>query len=248
VGLLGDETQAADLVKQLSATQAAGDRADIEKALLAITGRRGAQCLPSLLPLAKNPDAGLRKIALHTLSSVGGAPALDAVKATLADADETVQDEAVRTLSTWPNSWPDDTAVAGPLLQLARTGKKTSHQVLGVRGYLQCVQGDKKLSDDQKLAKLDDLLPLIKRPEEKRQVIAALGTLPVVAALDKLTGFVAEEAVSEDACSALVTLAARNDIKGATADQRRKALQTVVDKSTSDATKKKAQKALNGVK
>ena len=76
-------------------------------------------------------------------------------------------------LSTWPNNWPEDAAAAELLLTLAKSGKKTSHQVLGLRGYLQYVRGDKNLNDGEKVAKVNDLLPLIQRPEEKRLAIAA---------------------------------------------------------------------------
>ena len=51
IGALGSDKQAADLVKLLQKTQDAEDRADIEKALLAISGRAGASCVPYLLPL-----------------------------------------------------------------------------------------------------------------------------------------------------------------------------------------------------
>ena len=75
-------------------------------ALLAISGRTGAHSVPALLPLARNDDSALRIIALHVLASAGGPDALAAVQAAVQDKDETVQDEAVRTLSTWPNNGP----------------------------------------------------------------------------------------------------------------------------------------------
>jgi HEAT repeat protein len=248
IGLLGSDQHAADLAKVLEKTQDAKDRTDLEKALLAISNRQGAKCLPYFLALTKSTDAGIRKIGLHTLASVGGADALGAVLAAINDADASVQDEAVRTLSTWPNSWPDDAAVAAPLLALAKEGKKTLHQVLGVRGYLQYVQGDRKLADDAKLAKINEVMPLIKRPEEKRSAIAAIGTVPSGAAIEQLLLLAADEALIEDACSALATLAERNDLKGATVELRRKALQLVADKSTNDQIKRRAQKALRGLK
>ncbi|MEI7730644.1 MAG: HEAT repeat domain-containing protein [Verrucomicrobiota bacterium] len=248
IGLLGEEKQIADLIKQLKQTQAAKDQGDLEKAMLAIASRQGARCLPHLLPLAENGDVALRIIALHTLASVGGPEALAAVKNALNDKETTVQDEAVRTLSTWPNSWPDDAAVAEPLLTLAKTGKKMSHQVLGLRGYLQYIQTDKKLKDEDKLAKVNDVLPLVKRVEEKRLVIGALGTIPSASCLEPLMTYAADRALADDACSAIIALAPRGDLKGATKELRRKALQVAVEKAPNDATKKKADKALKGVR
>jgi hypothetical protein len=199
-----------------------------------------------LLPLAQSDDGALRMIALHALAIVGGPDALAAVKAAINDKEETVQDEAVRTLSTWPNNWPEDAAAAEALLTLAKSGKKTSHQVLGLRGYLQYVRGDEKLGGDEKVAKVNELLPLLRRPEEKRLAIAVVGVVPTAGALELLTALAADPAVAEEACSAIVNLAGRN-MQGVSRDQRQKALQTVVEKSKNDGMKKKAEEALRRI-
>ena len=246
IGTLGDEKQAAGLLKLLQSTQSPKERADIEMALLAISGRSGARVVPPLLALAQNSDNALRIIALRVLASAGGPEALAAVKSAVEDKDETVRDEAVRTLSTWPNNWPEDSGVVEPLLALARSGSKTSYQVLGLRGYLQYVQGDKRLKDDEKVGKVTELLPLIKRPEEKRLAIAAIGGIPTPGALELLVSFAAEPAIAEDACSAVVKLAGGN-LQGVSKEQRQKALQVVVENATSDATKKKARELLKAI-
>jgi HEAT repeat protein len=239
IGILGDDKQVAGLAKLLQATQSAKERADIEMALLAITGRVGARAVPSLLPLAQSSDSAVRIIALRVLASAGGPEALAAVRAAVEDKDETVQDDAVRTLSTWPNNWPDDSGVAEPLLALAKTDSKTSHQVLALRGYLQYVQGDKQLKDDAKVGKITELLPLIKRPEQMRLAIAAIGAIPNASVLEMLATFAADSAVAEDACSAIVKLAGGN-LPGVSKEQRQKALEVAAEKATSSATRKKA--------
>ncbi len=246
VGAIGQDKQAADLVRLLQKTQSAGERADIEKALLAVSGRGGAKCVQYLLPLARSNEGALRMIALHALAIAGGPDALTAVKSAINDKDEAVQDEAVRTLSTWPNNWPGDAGVAEPLLTLAKSGGKTSHQVLGLRGYLQYVRGDSKLGDGEKVTKVNELLPLLKRPEEKRLAIAVIGAVASAGALDLLTTLAADPAVAEEACSAMLGLAGK-DVQGVSRDQRQKALQTVVEKSKNDATKRRAQQALKRI-
>jgi HEAT repeat protein len=247
IGILGDDAQAADLVKLLQGTKDSKERGDIEMALLAISGRTGARSVPSVLPLARNDDSALRIIALHVLASDGGPEALAAVQTAIQDKDETVQDEAVRTLSTWPNNWPDDSRVAEPLLALAKSGAKTSHQVLALRGYLQYLQGNKQLKEDEKLGKLNDVLPLIKRPEEKRLFIAAIGTVPNARALEMLVTFAAEADFIEDACSAIVKLAEAS-ASAVPEEQKHKALQLVVEKSESAATKQQARKLLKAAR
>jgi hypothetical protein len=212
-------------------------------ALLAIIGRTGMRAVPHVLPLAANDDSALRVIALHVLASAGGPDALGAVKSSVQDKAEAVQDEAVRTLSTWPNNWPEDSGVAEPLLALARSGSKTSYQVLALRGYLQYVQGDKRLKDDEKVGKVTDVLVLIKRPEEKRLAIAAIGSIPTPSALEMLVTYAADPALAEDACSAIVKLAG-SPMPAVSKEKRHAALQVAVEKSTSDETKKQADKLL----
>ena len=247
IGILGDDKQVAGLAKLLQATQSPKERADLEMALLAITGRAGARAVPSLLPLAQNSDSAVRIIALRVLAAAGGPDALAAVKAAVEDKDEIVRDEAVRTLSTWPNNWPEDSGVAEPLLTLAKSSGKTSYQVLALRGYLQYVQGDKQLKDDEKVGKVTELLPLIKRPEEKRLAIAAVGAIPNAGVLELLATFAADPAVAEDACSAIVKLAGGN-LPGVSKEQRQKALQVAVEKATSGATRKKASELLKALR
>ena len=243
IGILGTDAQASALVKVLQGTKDVKERGDIEMALLAISGRSGARSVPALVPLARNDDSALRIIALHVLASSGGPDALAAVQAAVQDKDETVQDEAVRTLSTWPNNWPDDSSVAQPLLALAKSDAKTSHQVLALRGYLQYVNANKQLQNDDKVSKVTDVLSLIKRPEEKRLAIAAVGAVPAPGALALLLTFAAEPAVAEDACSAIVKLAA-SPMPAVPQDQRQKALEVVVEKADTNATKQQARKLL----
>lgn len=247
LGTLGHSEQAADLVKLLQKTANNQDRADLEKALLALSGRCGASCVPALLPLMRSEEPALRTIGLHALASAGGPEALAAVRAGLEDKEETVQDEAVRTLSTWPNSWPEDAGVAEPLLALAKSGKKLSYQVLGVRGYLQFVREDKKLSNEERVAKVKELLPVLQRPEEKRLALAAVANLPTAGALELLETATSDAAIAEDACAALVNLAGK-DRPGIAREQRQRALQAVVEKSQRDATKQRAETLLQGLK
>jgi len=239
IGILGSDAQAAHLVGLLQESRSAKEREDVEMALLAIIGRTGARSVPALLPLAHNNDSAMRIIALRLLASAGGPDALATIKAAVEDKEVTVQDGAVRTLSTWPNNWPEDSGVAEPLLALAKSGSKPSYQVLAMRGYLQYVQGNKQLKDDEKVSKVTDVLPLINRPEEKRLAIAAIGGVPTPGALELLVAFAAEPAVAEDACSAIVKLAGSN-LPGVSKEQRQKALQLAVEKATSVATRKKA--------
>jgi hypothetical protein len=130
---------------------------------------------------------------------------------------------------------------------LATSAEKMSHQVLGLRGYLQYIRGNKKLSNEQKVAKVKDVRSHIKRPEEKRQAIAVLGEAPSAGALEQLTTLAEDPAVAEEAYSAMVRIAGQ-DVRGVSRGRRRQVLQTVAEKSGNDGTRKRARKALSGVR
>jgi len=243
VGVLGrDRQHVAELTRLVQKTATSSERAAIEKALLAVTGRVGAPSVTYLMPLTKSNDRSLQIIGLRTLAVAGGPEALGAVNAAIAGDEGDVQDEAVRILSTWPNRWPDDADAGEALLRLTRSGGKMSHQVLALRGYLQHIRGNKGLSNDQKLARVKDVRPQIQRPEEERLAIAVLGEAPTAGALELLTTLAQDAAVAEEAYSAIVTVAA--NAPGLSKPQRQQALQTVLDKSANNGTKRRAQEAI----
>jgi len=247
IGIIGQDPQADDLVKLLQKTNSSSERAGIEKALLAISGRCGVRCIPHLRPLMQSRDNELHMIGLHALAIIGGPDALAAVKSAIESAEPPVQDEAVRILSTWPNNWPEDGRAGQALLMLATSAEKMPHQVLGLRGYLQYIRGNKKLSNERKVVKIKDVWPHIKRPEERRQAIAVLAEAPNSNGLELLTTFAEDPAVAEEAYSAMVRIAGQN-IRGVSKDQRRQVLKTVTEKSRNNSTRQRARKALSGIR
>ena len=181
---------------------------------------------------------------MRALASIGGTDALSTVKNAMNDREEAIQDEAVNLLATWPNTWPDDSDVAEPLLALFKSAKKPSYQAQGLQGYLQFIEGDKKLGRDEKLAKIKELLPLTTQADQKRQVIGVLGSLPTAGALELLTNLAADQSVAEEACVTALKLATGRNLADGSRDLRRKALQTIAEKAPTDATKAKATEAL----
>ena len=248
IGAMGGEKQIADLVKCLDSAKDPKDQSAIEKALQAISVRAGAAAVPQLQPLTASGTPAVRMMGFHALACAGGPDALAALKAAAEDKDEAVADEVVRTLSTWANQWPEDPAILPVLLAVAKADKKPAHQVLAIRGYMQFVQGTKKTKDDQKLAMVNDALPLLTRPEETHLAISVLGNIRSGGVLEALAAFVEDAAISDEAASAIIRLVTGRDTRGFTKDQRTKALQTVIDKSQNEATKKKAQDALRTIK
>ncbi len=204
------------------------------------------KCIPHLKPLTQSRDNELHMIGLRAFAIIGGPEALTVVKSAVKNAEPHVQDEAVRILSTWPNNWPQDDEAGQVLLTLAKSTQKMSHQVLGLRGYLQYLRGTKKLSNDQKVAKVIDIQPHIKRSEEKRRAIAVLGDAPCASALGLLTTLAKDSAVAEEAYSAMVQIAGQN-VRGVSNDQRRQVLKMVAEKSKNNRIKWRARKILSGI-
>jgi len=243
VGELGGKDQVAGLVRLLLSTSNQAERENIAKALRKVSARGRADSVPHLLPLVESQDKALRVIGLQALVVAGGPQALAAVRSALEDRDAGIQDEAVRVLSGWPNSWPQDAEAGEALLALARSDRKMTHRLLGLRGYLQYVRGDDRLSAQDKVTKVRAVLPLIDRREEKRVAIAVLGTIPADDAMRLLEEMVNDAAVTEEACSALLSLASDNT-GGITKEQRREAVAMVLEKSKNDTTKKMARDLL----
>jgi HEAT repeat protein len=244
IGAIGTDKQMPDLVGLLQKAEPA-QRDAIERAVMSIAGRWRKESVPHLMPLAKSGDNATRIAALRALGGCGGPEALGAVQAATKDAQEAVRDEAVRVLSTWPNRWPEDAAVIEPLLSLAKSAEKPAHRVLGLRGYLQHLQGNKKMPSNQRLERIKEAMPLATRAEEKRLAISALAAIGSPGALDALAAFAADETVSDEACTSILTLA-RND--RLPKDARRKALEAVAQNSKAESMKRRAQEALKAIK
>lgn len=243
---LGGNNEVAELARALRKSEIPAERAHIEAVLVTLSGRMGTTCVPSLLPLIQSGEPANRKAALQALVAAGGSDALAAVAAATEDKDQSLQDAAVRTLCSWPNAWPEDAAVAEPLLHTVKTDSNSAHDILALRGYLQFLLGDEKLKGADKLAKMQDIMPLLQRPEEKITAIAVLQGIPDPAALELLAGLAGEPAVADDACSALVQAASHNS-PAISADQRKKALELALQKTSKEETKQKAAAALKNL-
>ena len=244
IGTIGGDREAAALVKLVEEQQQMDDkRADTERALLSVSSRRGASCAPILLPLTRSDNPSLRVVGVRALAASGGPKALEAVKSATEDENEQVREEAVQTLAAWPNTCPEDGQAADPLLALAKIARKPEHQILAVRGFLQLLLSDDKLKAEEKLRRVNEVLPLLQRPEDKKLAIAVIRQIPKSDALDLLSKYAEEPEVADDACSAIIEVAGAPKSK-LDKEARQQALQVAANKSGNDDLKQKAQSAL----
>ncbi|MCY3022343.1 MAG: hypothetical protein NTW87_25305, partial [Planctomycetota bacterium] len=160
------------LVRLLSKVQADADRASLEPVILSFcrgSKEREKQGEPLIAAL---PDASVpaRASLLRMLGRLGGAKALEAVRADLKHADETVRDAALRALADWPDGAP-----APDVLAIAANKDETlPHHVLALRGYVRMITLPGTRSRTEMAALLPEAGKVARRDEEKQIVLAAI--------------------------------------------------------------------------
>ena len=79
-------------------------------------------------------------------------------------------------------------------------------KVIALRGAIR-LAGDKAMAAEEKSTILTGAMKVATRPEEKREILGALGGAPSVAALNAAATCIDDEAVREEACAAVVKIA-----------------------------------------
>ncbi len=149
--------------------------------------------------LAQSPPA--QKCALlRVLGAIGGTNALPPVRAAVKDPNAEVRTAAIRTLSGW--STPD---AAPDLLELARTASNPAEKMLCLRGYL-ALAGHADLPKPDRLEMCRQAAPLAQKDDEKKLLLAALGGIVSVEALELIKPYLDDAATKEEASTAIVNI------------------------------------------
>ena len=204
--VLGDLGGAAELPAMIGLLVKAGSPAEsqaAETALAAICIRQTdrAACADRVIA-ALAPAPGAAKAALlRVLRSVGGAKALEAVRAAAADSSAEIKDAALRALCEWPTveALPD-------VARLATSSTDRKFKTLALRGYIHLIP-QQDVPDEKKVASLKEAMDLATRKEEKRLVLAALGSIPTPEALALVAPHLASPDLKEEASLAAVAIA-----------------------------------------
>lgn len=167
-----------------------------------------------------NQAQGQTKLALlSSLTSVGGATALQAVADATRSSDEAVRDASIRALSEWP-----DYEAVPVLVDIASNAQTPLNSyALAVRGALRLValrQPSMGLrmgpptglrvdpaEVESRAVLCMKIFDLARRIEEKRQAVAALATLPCERSANRLLELVKDESLRTEAALATVNLA-----------------------------------------
>jgi HEAT repeat protein len=137
---------------------------------------------------------------LRVLSAVGGASALQGVRSAVNDPNAEVHAAAIRVLGGW------STADAAPdLLELAKAASNLTDKMICLRGYL-ALAGHADLPTDQRLTMCRQAASLVQKDEEKKLLLAALGSISSVEALDLIRPYLDDQATKEEASTGVVDI------------------------------------------
>ncbi len=206
IKVLSDMGGAAELPAMLGLLAKAKSPAEaqaVEGAISAICLRQTdrAACADKVLA-ALAPSQGQTKLSLlKVLAAVGGPKALDAVRKAAADPAADVKDAARRALCEWStiDALPD-------VMELAKTSTDSKFKIIALRGYIR-LASMADIPQEKRLASLKEAMSLATRKEEKRLVLAALGTIATADALALVAPSIDSADLKEEASVAAVAIA-----------------------------------------
>jgi len=199
----------------------------------AVTPKPLLDQLVAALDKAQTPQ---KAALLRVLRSTKTPQALDAVRSA-ARGEGAIADEAVSMLCDWP------TAEALPdVLKMAQTATDERVKVLALRGAIRMIPLQ-NISEQDKLAGLKKLLPMVQRNQDKQLLLGALGNIASADALAMIMSYMDDPATKNEACFAAVAVAERiaETDKAAVTE----AMQTVIKTTTNQALTRRARQVLN---
>jgi len=205
LGELGSAAELPGMVELLMGLKDPQDLSAAEQAVGALCARSDnpeASVQKLIERLAQAPGAQ-KTVLLRVLGSAGGASALTAVRDALKDPDPQVRAAALRTLAAWKTA-----DVVPDLLALARRSSIPAERALGLRGYLAWA-GRKELPVGQRLSICREAGNLVQTTEEKKLLLAALGSMASADALALAVPLLDDASVKDEACAAAVSVAER---------------------------------------
>jgi HEAT repeat protein len=221
----GEVPAVLDLLPKLSTAQ---DLDAAETALSALCSKsdRPEACAQQLTARLPQTQPAQKSALLRVLSSVGGPAALAAVRSSVNDPSPEVHATAIRALGSWR------TADAAPhLLELAKTAQNPTDRTLSLRGYLG-LAANTDFPADQRLAMARQASEIARQAEEKRLLLAALGSINSPESVALIAPYLEDQETKEEAAAAIVAISERL-MKGKQADQAAAQLIAPLEKTTS---------------
>jgi len=202
---LGEIAGPAELPRLLDLLAKAGSPEDleaIEQALsaAALKATDPASCVSQVeTRLAAAPPAQ-KCVLVRVLAAVGGADALRSVRAAVGDSNIEVHAAAIRALSGWTSA-----EAAPDLLELAKAASNPTDKMICLRGYLR-LAGQTDLPVDKRLAMCREATDLAQKDDEKKLLLAVLGGITSVQALNLITPYLDEAGTKTEAATAALDI------------------------------------------
>ena len=173
LGELSGQKELPDIVSILLAAESDADRADIERAMVAIVTRLDEPDAAPVITGLANADNAAKPHLLAVLSRIGGQQALQAVRGQLLSGNAEIKKAAIRSMADWPEATP-----SADLMEIAKSGRDSTNQVLALRGYIKLLGIPANRSAAETVQLLADAMSVAKRVDEKKAVLSALSKYP----------------------------------------------------------------------
>ena len=176
-----------------------------ENASLRLNLEAGAEASPAvaepLLAAYAQAQRAPKLALLHILCSVGGSKALGVVRAATGDDDAELKEAALRALCDWPaaEALPD-------LEKWVQAPPSPKFKILALRGYVRLVSSQ-EMAVGKKAAALKQAFGWAGRDEERRLVLASLGSAPSPETLAFAESCLDNAGLKDEACQAAVAIA-----------------------------------------
>lgn len=226
LALLAGAEQVVPMAQLLAEARGEAAREDLRHALETLGQRlqaKGAKV--DWEPIVKGTASGAPETRAAFLSLCGGLidPGVrGALRAAVADADDTVRAAAIRALCD-----TRDGELLPDVLRLAREGRETNFRILALRGGVRLTQEDEvRLTNRQRVETLQGLLASAQGAEEKRLVLAGLANLAEIDAFRAVLSSLDDPSVQGEAAQAATRIA--GSILGAQPELVRTAMKKVM--------------------
>jgi HEAT repeat protein len=200
LGELGGPAELPALLDLLAKAKDAEDLEATEQAVsaLCLKSADSADCVATLDSRMAAAQPAQKCALVRVLAAVGGTNALKGMRAAVKDPNADVHAAAIRALGGWTSA-----DAAPDLLEQAKAAANPTEKMICLRGYLR-LAGQADLPVSQRLAMCRQAGALAQKDDEKKLLLAALGTLPSIEALDLITPYLDEDGTKEEAATAAV--------------------------------------------
>ncbi len=202
---VADAVDAATLAELVARTTSRSARSSAGAALRAVLAKapdRTAAAM-AVIERANLTEGEAKATLLMSLDAAGGPEALSVVTQVAQSPNEALREAGIRTLANWP-----DFEAADVLLAIASNPETSlTHYVLALRGALRLIVTSDSAPLEDRVALAFRAFDAARRDDEKRQVIAAMGTLPSEKVAERLLSLAQNETFKSEAALAAAELA-----------------------------------------